>query len=68
MMPILALLLCLCAGTMALPVVQVGFNDLTIAKVEANMLQISTHRYALSFTPAAVVTATDFRPSSNRIT
>ena len=26
------------------PVVAVGFNDDTIAKVEANLLQIATHR------------------------
>lgn len=28
----------------SLPVIQVGFNDATIAKVEADMLQIATHR------------------------
>ena len=42
------LLLGLCARALAVPVVEVGFNDDTIAKVEADMLQIATHRYVAS--------------------
>ena len=50
---VLLALHCVCVLTAAVvprktvPVVAVGFNDDTIAKVEANMLQISTHRWVL---------------------
>ena len=40
-----ALLISLYVGVMALPVVEVGFNEATIAKVEADLLQIAVHRY-----------------------
>lgn len=44
--PALFLLLASCL-VFSLPVIQVGFNDATIAKVEANMLQIATHSWEL---------------------
>ncbi|GJE84408.1 six-hairpin glycosidase [Phanerochaete sordida] len=42
----LLLLLAACLAS-SLPVIQVGFNDVTIDKVEANMLQIATHSWEL---------------------
>lgn len=43
------LLLAISVGSMAVPVMQVGFNDVTIAAVEADMLQIATHRCVAFF-------------------
>ena len=40
-----ALLASLCGGVMALPVVEVGFNEATIVKVETDLFMIAAHRY-----------------------
>ncbi|KAF7795945.1 hypothetical protein EIP86_007113 [Pleurotus ostreatoroseus] len=42
-----ALLASLCGGVMALPVVEVGFNEATIVKVEADLFMIAAHSWEL---------------------